>query len=236
MKVLPGGEIRRPTADVGQALRFREVCTLPSQFLRQSLVLCDVDCRTVKRFENSIFKNRDTDAANVTYLPVWSNNRGDSVAAPAHFMHHPDGFRHRGSVVRVDGGQILLKVRRPVPRVKAENFVYLVRPIDAQIIRPTDAQILCRPAPYMSEALPFAEIKLASLKGFLGALAVGDVLGRTENLVGTSRRVFFQVAQAVHDSHFPVGAKKSVFTVRACSGTNSLSCRPKHSLTIVGVN
>jgi hypothetical protein len=27
-----------------------------------------------------------------------------------------------------------------------------------------------------------------------------------------------------------------VFTVRAHSGTNSLSCGPKHSLTIVGVN
>src|SRR4029077_10699121 len=187
MKVLPGGEIRRPTADVGQALRFREVCTLPSQFLCQSLVLCDVDCRTVKRFENSIFKNRNTHAANVTYLPVWSHNPVDYVAATTLFMHNPDGFRHRGSVVRVDGGQILLKVRRPVLWVKGENLVYLVRPIDAQIIRPTDAQILCRPAPYMGEALPFAEIELALLQGFLGMLAVRDVLGRTENLVGTSR-------------------------------------------------
>src|SRR4029077_15846853 len=171
MKVLPGGEIRRPNADVGQALRFREVCTLPSQFLRQSLVLCDVDCRTVKRFENSIFKNRDTDAANVPYLPVWSNNPVDYVAAAALFMHHPDGFRHRGSVVRVDGGQILLKVRRPVPRVKAENFVYFVRPIDIQTVRPTDTQIVGRPAPYMGETLPFTEIKLASLQGLLCALA-----------------------------------------------------------------
>src|SRR5580693_221136 len=136
MKVLPGGKIRRPAADVGQTLRFREVCTLPSQFLCQSLVLCDVDCRTVKRFENSIFKHRNTDAANVTYLPVWSNNPVDYVAATALFMHHPDGFRHRGSVVRVDGGQTLLKVRRPVLRVKAENFVYLVRPIDTQTVRP----------------------------------------------------------------------------------------------------
>ena len=35
MKVLPGSEIARPTADVGQALRFREVCLFPLQFPRQ---------------------------------------------------------------------------------------------------------------------------------------------------------------------------------------------------------
>ena len=83
---------------MGQGLRFREVCTFPSQFLCQSLVLGDVDCRTVKRSENSIFKNRNTDAANVTYPPVWSHNPVDYVAASTLFMHHLDGFRHRGSV------------------------------------------------------------------------------------------------------------------------------------------
>src|ERR1700688_1693982 len=184
MKYLPCHQIARPATDVGQTLRFRKVCLLSPQFPCQSLVLCDVDCRTVKRFENSIFKNRNTDAANVPHLPVWSNNPVDYVAATALFMHHPDGFRHRGSVVRVDGGQKLLKVRRPVLRVKAVNLVYLVRPIDSQIMGPPDAQILCRPAPYMGEALPFAEIKLALLQGLLCALAFGDVLGRTENLVG----------------------------------------------------
>src|SRR5580693_7230184 len=97
-------------------------------------MLGDVDCRTVKRFENSTFKNRNTYAANVSYLTVWSNNPVRHVTDTALFMHHPDGFRHRGSVVRVDGGQILLKVRRPVLRVKAENFVYLVRPTDTQIV------------------------------------------------------------------------------------------------------
>src|ERR1700730_4509108 len=142
MKVLPGGEIRRPAADVGQDLRLREVCTLPSQFLCQSLVLCDVDCRAVKRFENSIFKNRNTDAANVTYLPVWSNNPLRHVTATALLMHHPDGFSHGGSVIRVDCGQILLKVWGPVLRVKTVNFVYLFRPIDTQTVRPTDTQIV----------------------------------------------------------------------------------------------
>src|SRR5580693_5307759 len=102
-------------------------------------MLADVNCGTVKRFENSFFDNRDTHAANVPYLPVWSNNPVGYVAAAALFMHHPDGLRHRGSVIRMDGGQTLLKVRGPVLRVNAENLVYLVRPVDAQIVRPTDA-------------------------------------------------------------------------------------------------
>src|SRR6266436_10111727 len=76
-------------------------------------MLCDVDCGTVKRFKNSIFKNRNTHAANVPHLAVWSNNPLGYVTATALFMHHPDGFLHRGTVIRVDGGKILLKVRRP---------------------------------------------------------------------------------------------------------------------------
>src|SRR6266436_6694195 len=48
MKVLPGGEIRRPAADVGQALRFREVCLLPPQLLRKQLLLGDVHGRAKK--------------------------------------------------------------------------------------------------------------------------------------------------------------------------------------------
>src|SRR6185295_921369 len=118
-------------------------------------MLCDVDCSTVKRFKNAIFKNRNTHAANVPHVAVWSNNPCGYVTATVLFMHHPDGFLHRGSVIRVDGGQILLKVRRFVLRVKAKNVVYLVRPIDVQIVSPTDTQILCRPALHMCEALPF---------------------------------------------------------------------------------
>src|SRR4029077_18079562 len=118
MKVLPSGKIRCPTADVGQALRLREVCTLPSQFLCQSLVLCDVACRTVKRFENSIFKNRNTDAANVPHLPVWSHDPLRHVTATALFVHHLDGFRHGGPVIGVDDGQVLLMTWGPVLRVK----------------------------------------------------------------------------------------------------------------------
>src|SRR5690349_10748631 len=114
-------------------------------------MLSDVDCGTVKRLKGSIFKNRNAHAANVPYFPVWSNNPVSYVAATAMFMHRPEGFRHRGSVIRVEGGQILLKVWRPVLWVKAKNFVYFVRPIDIQIVGPTDAQIVGRPASHVSQ-------------------------------------------------------------------------------------
>src|SRR5690349_5381736 len=104
-------------------------------------MLGDVHRGAVKRFENSAFKNRNTHAANVPYLPVWSDNPFRHVTARAMLMHHPDGFSHGGSVIRVDCGQILLKVRGPVLRVKTVNLVYLVRPIDTQIVRPTDTQM-----------------------------------------------------------------------------------------------
>src|SRR5260370_22057801 len=73
----------------------------------------EVHCGTVKRFENPTFKNRNTHAANVPHLPVWSNNPLRHVTSTALPMHHPDGFSHGSSVIRVDCGQILLKVRCP---------------------------------------------------------------------------------------------------------------------------
>src|ERR1700758_431027 len=156
MKILPCDEIGCPTTGVSQPLRFREVCLFPPQFLRQQLLLCNVNCGSVKCFKNSAFKNRNTHAPNVTYVTVWPNNPFGHITTTALFMHHPDGALHRGTVIRVDGGQIPLKAWGPDPRVKAKNFVHFVRPIDAQIVSPTDTQILCGPAPHMGEALSFA--------------------------------------------------------------------------------
>src|SRR5580704_4626651 len=105
-------------------------------------MLRDVHCGAVKRFENSVFKNRNTHAANVSHLPAWSNNSFRYVTATALVMHHPDGFRHGGSVIRVDRCKILLKAWGPVLWVEAINLVYLVRPEHIQTIRPTNAQIV----------------------------------------------------------------------------------------------
>src|SRR5580698_190813 len=105
-------------------------------------MLGNVHCGTVKRFEDSTFKNWNTHAANVPHLSVWSNNPLRHITATALLMHHPDGFSHGSSVIRMDCGQIPLKVRSPILRVKTVNFVYLVRPIDTKIIRPADTQIV----------------------------------------------------------------------------------------------
>src|SRR5580704_7021667 len=118
MEYLPRNQIARPAASMSQALRFREVCSFPTQLLCQQLLLGDVNCRSVKRLENSTFKNRNAHAANVPHLPVWSNNPYGYVTATTLFMHRPDGFLHRSTVIRVDSSQILLKVRRPVLWVK----------------------------------------------------------------------------------------------------------------------
>src|SRR5579863_2227181 len=107
MKILPCDEIGCPTTSVSQPLRFREVCLFPPQFLRQQLLLCNVDRSTVKRFKDSIFRNWNAHAANVPYFSVWPNNPFGHITTTALFMHHPDGALHRGTVIRVDGGQIL---------------------------------------------------------------------------------------------------------------------------------
>src|SRR5580700_10446609 len=105
-------------------------------------MLGDVNCGSVKCFKNSAFENRNTYAPNVPYVAVWPNNPLSHITTTALFMHHSDGFSHGHSIVRVDGVQILLKVRGSVLWVKTEDFVYLVRPIDTQILGPTDTQIV----------------------------------------------------------------------------------------------
>src|SRR5580658_10052143 len=117
----------------------------------------------MKPLEDSIFNNGNANAANVPHLPIWSNYSLGYVTTTTLLMHHLDGFSHGGSVLRMDCGQILLKIRSPVPGIKAVNFVDFVRPIEAQIVRPTDTQIPGCPAPHMPQAFPFAQIELASL-------------------------------------------------------------------------
>src|SRR5258706_15953062 len=74
----------------------------------------------------------------------------------------------------------------------------------------------------MSEALSFAEIKLALLQGFLGALAVSNVLHGAEQFVGPSRcvslRIAWHLAPALGSSasdcaHFSIGTKEPKFSV-----------------------
>src|SRR5580700_1954273 len=153
---LPCLQIGRPAADVGQALRFRQVRLFPPQLLSQLVLRCNIFCCAAESLKNSIFNHRNANTANVPYLPVWSNDALRDIAAAALLMQRLYCFGHGGSVLGMDRGQKLLKARRPFLRSKAENLVYLVRPIETQILRQRDAQITGRPTSYMSEALAFA--------------------------------------------------------------------------------
>src|ERR1700732_4399710 len=121
MMYLPGGEIRRPTTDVHQALRLVEVSLLPPQLPRQQLLLSDIDCGTDIAFKSSLFNNGIRDDANIPHLPVRSDNSVRYIADAMLFMHRLDFFGNEGSILWVDVSQTLLKAWGAVLRIKAEN-------------------------------------------------------------------------------------------------------------------
>src|ERR1700741_2149163 len=129
MKYFPCEEIAGPTADVSEALRFCEVGLLPPQLLRQQLLLGDVDGAPAKTFENSLFNDGNSHAANVAQLPVGPNNSLGYVAARVLLIHDLNRFSHRGSVFWMNEGQILLNRWDAVFRVQPKNFVQFVGPI-----------------------------------------------------------------------------------------------------------
>src|SRR5580698_901424 len=99
---LPRREISRPTADVSQALRFRQVRLLPSQLLSQKLLRRNVHGGAMKPLKNSVFNHRNTHTTDVTYLSVWSNYSLRYIAPAALLMHGLYRFSHGGSVLGVD--------------------------------------------------------------------------------------------------------------------------------------
>src|ERR1700720_3107979 len=109
MMYLPGGEIRRPTADVHQALRLVEVSLLPPQFLRQQLLLCDIHCSAVVSLKNSIFNHRNTDATNVPDLSIGPNYSARDIAVAVLLMHRLYGLCQGGSVLGMDRSKKMLK-------------------------------------------------------------------------------------------------------------------------------
>src|SRR5580700_5662425 len=121
MKHLLCMEISRPTPDVGQALRFREVCLLTPQLPRQQLLLSDVDCGTDIAFKSSLLNNGIRDDANIPHLSVRSDNPVRYIADAMLFMHRLDSFGNEGSILWVDVSQTLLKAWGAVLGIKAEN-------------------------------------------------------------------------------------------------------------------
>lgn len=112
-------------------MRFCEVGLLPPQLLRQQLLLGDVDGAPAKTFENSLFNDGNSHAANVAQLTVRPNNSLCYVATAVLLIHSLNRFRHGGSVLWMNEVQILLNRWGSVLRVQPKNFVQLVSPIVA---------------------------------------------------------------------------------------------------------
>src|SRR5580658_560220 len=97
----------------------------------------------------------------------------------------------------------------------------------------------------MSKTLSFAEIKLALLQGFFGALALSNVLHGAEQFVGPSRYVSLRIAwhrapalgsYALDCAHFPIGTNDPKFSVGAYSGNKVLVHSPVERLAIFRVD
>src|ERR1700735_1545115 len=104
---------------------------------------------------------------------------------------------------------------------------------------------IARPAPHISEALSFAEIKLALLQGFFGALPFGNVLHGAEQFVRLSRCVSLRIAwrhapavgrYAVDCAHLPVRTNDPKFSVGAHSSHKVLVHSSVKRLAIFGVD
>src|SRR5579862_2819640 len=143
---------------MSQALRFRKVCPLPSQFLRQQFLLRDVHRGADEALEDALFNDGNRHRAKIAQLSVGPNNPLDLVEATVFLQHEFDGFSDGSAVLRMYETQVLLDRRGPVFRIQTADSVQFVRPIVTGIVE--------GPASYMSETLTFAEVKLAPPQGF----------------------------------------------------------------------
>ena len=84
----------------------------------------------------------------------------------------------------------------------------------------------------MGKALPFTDIKLASLKRFLRALSVGNVLDCPVEVRGSARLVFLYSTRTVEDAHFAAGTNDAVFHVIAHTTSNGLLLFSKNTVPI----
>src|ERR1700733_11458653 len=130
MKYLPSGQSARPAADLRQVLRFRQVGLLSSQLLRQQFLRCDVHLSAVLSLKYPIFNHRKTNTTDEPDLAIGPNYSARDVALAALLVHRLYGLRQSRSVLGMDRRQELLKFRSSILRIKSENAVDFVRPID----------------------------------------------------------------------------------------------------------
>src|ERR1700731_2315191 len=104
---------------------------------------------------------------------------------------------------------------------------------------------IARPSSHVSEALRFTKIKLGSLKGFLCALALSNVLNGAEQFIGSSGCISLCIArqrtptlgrQTVDCAHFSAGTHDSKFSLGSDSSKKVLINSLIKRLAIFGVD
>src|SRR5579863_8684836 len=126
-------EISRPTADVGEALRFGEICLFASQLLRQQLLLSHVHRGAAVSLKHSIFNDWNADAPDVSNLAIGTNYPVRNIAVAVLLMQLLHCCCQRGLVLGMNRTQELMRTRSPIFVIEPENLVDLVRPVDIQI-------------------------------------------------------------------------------------------------------
>src|SRR5580700_8471090 len=137
-------------------------------------------------FETQL-RHRHTHAPHIPSLSIWPHNSLRKVESALLGKHLLNFLLHRVSIFRVYEVQKFFCGWWLAGWIKAVNMEHLGRPV-------VESRSVECPATHMSEALSFAEIKLALLQGFLGALAVSNVLHGAEQFVGPSRCVSLGIA------------------------------------------
>src|ERR1700731_1991711 len=147
-----------PTACLAESLRLRQVRLAALQLVSQLLLLGHIHGGAKKPFENPLVEDWNTNASNIANRAVRSNDPLLCVATGTLLTHPLYGLCHEVAVLRMNGGQILLERRGSLLRVEAIDLKQFPRPI---FKKPRRIQ---SPASRLTEALPFCEIKLASLE------------------------------------------------------------------------
>src|SRR5580692_1535065 len=88
----------------------------------------------------------------------------------------------------------------------------------------------------MSDSLSFAQIKLASLQRFFGALAVRDVLGGAKHFIWAAGGITFYGAHTVNRPNFAVGTNETMFNVSRSSALKRLLSCAEDQFAIFRVN
>src|SRR5579864_4386583 len=177
MKILPRDEIGCPTAGVSQPLRFREVKLASPQGPLGAFSFGDIhrDAEVLTKFSRWIamsYGTMESDAAVGKTNPefvVIIRSCADCILKSCSYSRF---------IFRVNGGVKALVWNRTltgIEAIQAKRFIRYVKNLPCGEIR-------C-PAADVGQALRLRKVKLASTQGLLRALAIGDVLSRTEHLI-----------------------------------------------------